>query len=111
MDIKERISENIYIMSISGRIDTANAKEMEAKLNDVVDNNWPKIIINLTAVDYISSSGLRALLAAFRRQEQKKGTLLIVSNQPFVENIFKITGLDRVFIICITEEGAIRGLS
>ena len=111
MDIKERVHENIYIISITGRIDTANARVIEAKLNEVVDESMPKIIINLTAVDYISSSGLRVLLAAFKRQGQKNGSLIIVSNKPSVENIFNITGLDRVFIIYKSEEDAIRSLS
>jgi len=110
MNLSERTVKDIYIISISGRMDTANAKDIEAKLNEVIDKNSSKIIINLAAVDYISSSGLRVLLAAYKRQGQKNNTLVVVSVQPSIEKIFRITGLDRIFTIYPTEEIAIQKL-
>ena len=106
MEIAEKIIEYVCIVSISGRIDTITSKDLEAKLNEAIEKRNEKIIINLAKVDYISSVGLRVLLAALKRQKHNHVSLPLVSLQPFVQNIFKITGLDKVFQIFPTEEAA-----
>jgi len=111
MEIAEKTIEDIRIISISGRIDTVTSKELEAKLDEAIDEGKKKIIINLGNVDYISSVGLRVLLAALKKQKNTQGSLPLVSLQPFVQNIFKITGLDKVFHIFPTEDGAFQSLT
>jgi anti-sigma B factor antagonist len=111
MEIEERIEGDIFIISISGRMDTVTSKDVEAKLGCLIDENRTKIILELANVDYISSVGLRTLLAALKRQRVNRGQLALVHLQPFVENIFKITGLDRIFPIYSSEEVANQKLS
>ena len=111
MEIAEKIIGDICIISISGRIDTVTSKDVEAKLDGAIVERKEKIIINLAKMDYISSVGLRVLLAALKKQRQNHGYLLLASLQPFVQNIFKITGLDKVFQIFPTEEAAFQSLT
>jgi len=111
MEIYEKMTEDVRIISISGRIDTITSKELEVKLNEAIVERKEKIIINLAKVDYISSVGLRVLLAALKEQKHNHGLLPLVSLQPFVQNIFKITGLDKVFQIFPTEEAAFQSLT
>lgn len=107
MQIWTKSSEDIYIIAISGRMDTLSSKEVEAKLEDVIDHNNTKIIIDLAGVDYISSVGLRVLLSALKKQKEKMGLIRLVSLQPFVKDIFKMTGFDRIFSISPNQEEAI----
>ena len=111
MEIAEKIIRDIRIISINGRIDTVTSKDLEAKLNEAIEEKNEKIIINLEKVDYISSVGLRVLLAALKKLKQNHASLPLVSLQPFVQNIFKITGLDKIFQIFPTEEAAFQSLT
>lgn len=111
MEFAEKMMEDVRIISISGRIDTIASKDLEAKLNERIEEKIEKIIINLAKVDYISSVGLRVLLAALKKQRLNQGSLPLVSLQPFVQNIFKITGLDKIFQIFPTEDAAFQSLT
>ena len=111
MEIGEKIVGDIYIISISGRMDTLTSKYVEARLDSVIEENRPKLLIDLGEVDYISSVGLRVLLASLKKQRQNQGSLQLASLQPFVQNIFKITGLDKIFQIFPSEEAAFQSLA
>ncbi len=111
MEIAEKTIGDICIISVSGRIDTITSKDVEAKLDGAIEVKNKKIIIDLARVDYISSVGLRVLLSALKKQKQNHGSLTLASLQPFVQNIFKITGLDKVFQISPTEEAAFQSLT
>jgi anti-sigma B factor antagonist len=111
MEIGEKIVDDIYIILISGRMDTMTSKYVEARLDSIIEENRPKIIIDLGEVDYISSVGLRVLLASLKKQRQNQGALQLASLQPFVQNIFKITGLDKIFQISPSEEVAFQSLA
>lgn len=107
MQIMEKSKGDIYIIEISGRMDTISSEEVEAKLDSLIENNEAKVIIDLAAVDYISSVGLRELLAALKRQKERQGSIKLVSLQPFVKDIFKMTGFDKIFSIYSTQEEAL----
>lgn len=111
MEIAEKMVEEVIIISISGRIDTITSKDLDAKLNEIIDGKTRKVIIDLAMVDYISSVGLRVLLAALKREKQNQGSMPLISLQPFVQNVFKITGLDNIFQIFPNEEAALESLS
>jgi anti-anti-sigma factor len=99
--------KDLYIIEISGRVDNLSSKDLEAKLDDVIKKNNNKIIIDLAAVEYISSVGLRVLLVALKKQKERDGSIQLVSLQPFVRDIFKITGFDRIFSISSSQEDAV----
>jgi len=50
-------------------------------------------------------------LAANKKQKLRNGVMEIVSTQPFIEKVFNVTGLDRVFTLRPTEEEAIKCLT
>jgi len=58
-------------------------------------------------VDYISSVGLRVLQAALKKQKDREGSIKLASLQPFVKDIFRMTGFDRIFSISLDQEEAI----
>jgi anti-anti-sigma factor len=108
MELKEKIIDDTYIIEVSGRLDTITSEELESRLNNLIDQVNAKIVIDLSAVDYTSSVGLRVLLAALKKQKEKQKTLKLASMQPFVRDTFRVTGLDRIFSIYLTQEDAIR---
>jgi anti-sigma B factor antagonist len=108
MNISEKTIGDTYIIELSGRMDTINSRNLETKLNDMLEGDKAKIVIDLAEVDYISSVGLRVLLGALKKQIKNRRSLRIASLQPFVEEIFKVTGFDKIFSIYSTQEEAIK---
>ena len=109
MEIRERDLGDAYVMEISGRMDTISSKDLDARLNCVIGRNIAKIVIDLEAVDYISSVGLRVLLASLKRQKENQRCLVLAALQPFVKDIFRVTGLEKIFSIYSSQQDAIEG--
>jgi anti-sigma B factor antagonist len=107
MEIREKELADAYIIEISGRMDSINSKDLDARLNSIIGRNVAKIVIDMEAVDYISSVGLRVLLASLKRQKENHRFLVLAALQPFVKDIFRVTGLEKIFSIYSSQEDAI----
>lgn len=109
MQIIPKIIDNIPVIAISGRIDAVTSKDLESALTDVMDKNAIKMVVDLKDVEYISSSGLRVLLAALKRLRQSQGDLFLASLQPFVREVFEVTGFSKIFSIFPSYADAVKG--
>lgn len=108
MEINQTCIDNVPIISVSGRIDATTSKDLESMLNDLIDQNKSEIVLDLEGVTYISSVGLRVLLAAQKKVRPKKGGVKLVSLQPFVREVFEMTGFNRLFTIHSDQSDALR---
>jgi anti-sigma B factor antagonist len=88
---------NEYTFNLEGRLDTNTSPELEAKINEVVDNA-NKLIIDLESLVYISSAGLRVLLGAVQQMEGK-GEMVVRNLSQAVREVFDLTGFSRLFTI------------
>jgi anti-sigma B factor antagonist len=111
MEITWHTIDSLSIIVILGRIDFAAAKNVEKMLNNVIDQDQTKIVVDLAGVDYISAVGLRVLLAALKKQRQKQGELKLAALQPFVKEVFEVTGFTKLFPIHANRDEAIRSMS
>ncbi|NLV27725.1 MAG: STAS domain-containing protein [Methanomicrobiales archaeon] len=107
LEITDRIQAGIIILDISGRVDAATSSKMEEELGKKVDSGAINIILNLKDLSYISSSGLRVILASLKKVKSSGGKIALVSLQPGPAEVFKMTGFDRLFPICDTIDGAL----
>lgn len=110
MEINQQDVDNVRIIGISGRIDATTSKDVEAALNASIDQGQSKIVIDLAGVEYISSVGLRVLLATLKKQRQKQGQLKLASLQPFVKEVFEVTGFTKLFSIHPNRDDAVKSL-
>jgi anti-sigma B factor antagonist len=110
MDINQTSINNVPIVSVSGRIDGTTYKDLETILNELIDQNKSEIVLDLEGVVYISSVGLRVLLATQKKVRPRKGGLKLVSLQPFVREVFEMTGFTRLFSIYPNREEALSGI-
>ena len=78
---------------IEGRIDTQTApdlqKDVEESIADVTD-----LVLDFSNVSYISSAGLRSVLTAQNRMDEKGGTMVIRGAAKNIKNVFQVTGFD-----------------
>ena len=88
---------NELTVTIEGRLDTLTAPQLEQKLDPVLaDVN--KLIFDLTELEYISSAGLRVLLASRQKMEGKDGMTVKNVNDDIME-VFEITGFADILDI------------
>jgi anti-sigma B factor antagonist len=91
------------------RIDASVATEFKSKLLELVDKGDEKIVINLSEVDFIDSSGLGVLVLVLRKLGPE-GKIRLCKVNDSVQSIFELTRLNQVFNIHKTVEGAVEGL-
>jgi anti-sigma B factor antagonist len=97
MEISQTTINDVPVISVSGRIDAATSRDLETVLNGLIEQDRSMIVLDLGGVEYVSSVGLRVMLAALKKVKPKKGDLLLASMQPFVKEVFEITGFTRLF--------------
>ena len=101
-------NEDIHILEIEGRIDMKTASEIESELDALKNANVAKIIVDFSAVNYISSGGLRVFLTALKWTKAGNGDLKLVNLEKNVEKIFRLAGFTKIFNILPDAESAIQ---
>ena len=107
MEIKKTSLNQIEIFEIFGRIDADNSKEFENVLIQSFEDGVTKMLIDLTNLEYISSSGLRVFLC-IAKKIGKNGFIYLCSLQPQVTRIFGISGFNSIFTVFENREDAIK---
>jgi anti-sigma B factor antagonist len=105
------MADPVEVVKIEGRIDANNAPAMEAAINAPLDKGAKKIVVDLSGVEYMSSAGLRVLLASLKKVRSSGGEMRLAGMQPFVKEVFDMTGFSRLFTVSPTSEDAIKSLS
>jgi len=80
---------------VSGRLDAANAENALAFLNGIED----RVVIDMGALEYISSAGLGVLLRTHKRVMTGGSGLKLVNVSPHIRDIFTYSGFDKLFEI------------
>ena len=80
---------------VSGRLDAANAPRAQRFLDGVQGD----CVIDMTALEYISSAGLGVLLSTHKRLTGRQAALELVNVSPHIGDIFRYSGFDRIFVI------------
>ncbi|HBQ20550.1 MAG: hypothetical protein A2Z91_07185 [Deltaproteobacteria bacterium GWA2_38_16] len=109
MEIQERKVADIILLDLSGRIDAFTSEKLEEELNSIINTGKRKFIINFDKVTYISSSGLRVFLGAYKKLSDHKGAIRFSNMQDTVLKVFALAGFDKIFDIYSTETEAMNG--
>lgn len=103
----EEIDQKI-VLRIDGRIDAASSSVLERKINKLVDEHRIHLLLDFTRVDYLSSAGMRVLLASMKKIKAKKGTFGIFSVAEDVGEIIRLAGFDKILHIFPNEKEALQ---
>jgi len=110
MEIIQSLIGDIPVLSISGKIDAVTSKDLEAALIGLIDHNKNFLIFNMEKVEFLSSSGLRVLMASLNKLKHRDRDLKLAALQPFVKEVFFMTGANRFFSIYPSQGEAIESL-
>ena len=89
--------EGTLTITPEGRLDTTTSPELESVLNDNYEG-LRELVFDLASLDYISSAGLRVLLAA-QRVMNKQGTMVVRHVNEAISEIFEVTGFSDILTI------------
>ena len=96
MEIKKNIEGNIVTLQLKGRLDTITSSQLEEELEDVFNEEKVELIFDFSALDYISSSGLRVLLSAQKKINAMETKMKIIGANEVVKEIFDATGFTKI---------------
>ena len=97
MTIEKKIENGNVTIKVSGRLDTTTAPELEAALDEVLENT-KELIFNLENLEYISSAGLRVILKA-QKSMNTKGSMKLTGVNDSIMEVFDITGFLDILTI------------
>ena len=85
------------ILAVAGRVDSATSTELEAALRGIIDDGKKHVILDLAAVEFLSSSGLRVLVATMKELRKLGGELVLAAPSARAADSMAIAGLDVLF--------------
>ena len=97
MTIYKDLKGNTLTLTVEGRLDTVTAPILEAQLKESTDG-VTELIFDFSALQYISSAGLRVMLAA-QKLMNKQGSMIIRNVCETVMEVFEITGFSEILSI------------
>ena len=93
----ERRDGGVVVITIAGELELRAGADLKSRLSDAVDSGARTIVVDMSAVTFIDSTGLGALVGGLKRVRAVDGELALVCVDRSIVRIFEITGLDRVF--------------
>ena len=104
---EEQRDADTRVISVAGEIHVTTAPEFSQRLNEAISSGTRGVVIDMSQVEFIDSTGLSVLLNGLRRVTRSDGRLALVVTNPTVLRLFEITKLDSTFDIQSTVEDAI----
>ena len=97
MTIEKNLNGTELTIIISGRLDTTTAPQLETELKESI-NGVEKLILDFAKLEYLSSAGLRVLLAA-QKTMSRQGEMIIKNVNEMIREIFEVTGFVDILTI------------
>jgi len=109
LKISVRDNGDVKVVDMAGHLDTNTSVEAENYLEQLIDNQGiDKILINFKDLKYISSAGLRILLATTKKLKVKGGELKLSNLVPIVKEVFDISGFSMIISVHNEEDEALK---
>jgi anti-anti-sigma factor len=112
--METRTFANVALLKVQGRIDHISAPAFESELLPEVagcSGEEKKLLLDCSALTYLSSAGLRVLMIAAKRCRQQNGKIVLAALQPTIQEIFRISRFDAVFEVFSTVPEALVAIS
>jgi len=91
--------ENVVICTVEGDLDASNYSELVDLASAEIEAGRPRVVLGLSKMDYIDSSGLGALVKLLKKSRLASGDTKLTGLKPEVRKVFELTHLDKIFDI------------
>ena len=110
MEITVREDTGSTVAGLCGPLDTGTAPQVGKKLDELIEGGETKVVVDMTRVDYVSSAGLRVLLASAKRLRKAGGNLCVCGLNDTVQEVFDMSGFSSILKVFANADEALRGL-
>lgn len=93
MQIKTAVSNNKFVITLSGRLDTITSPQLEEEISNISLDEIEIIILDIKELEYISSAGLRLILKIHKKMSAKGGVLKLINVNEMISEVFYMTGM------------------
>ncbi len=97
------------VVAVAGDIDVYTAPQLDEALTALNDAGKNTIVVDLSGVEFLDSTGLGVLVKALKRTREQGGSLAVVAVQDRITKVFRITGLDAAISLHSSVDDAIAG--
>ena len=109
MQLSTRESGSAIIVDVVGDIDLYNSPEIRKVLMDALRiRRVPAVVVNLTKVRYIDSSGVASLVEGLKVSRELQSKFILFGLSPAAREVLELSRLIKVFIVCESEEDAVK---
>ncbi len=109
MNITNRTEKGYLIIAVDGRLDAITAPVLEKECGNWIEQGNQKLIFDFAALEYISSAGLRVILATAKKVKGPGGSLALCSLTGLVEEVISVSGFDSFMPVYADVEKAMQG--
>jgi len=103
MELQSHEENGVVVIKMLGKLDTNTTPSAEDSISTLYDDGTTKMLINFVELDYISSAGLRLLLATARKLKAAGGELRVCSLNAVVREVFDISGFASILNVFASE--------
>jgi anti-anti-sigma factor len=107
IDIQQEDVEGTRILALTGRLDTETSADVELTLQDLLAAGERNFLVDMSGIGYVSSAGLRVLLATAKQLEGGKGSLRLCCLNASVKQVFDVAGFSKLFSIFPSRDAAL----
>ena len=110
MEISEQHQGDVVVLGPVGRLNNETSPEFQSRLLACIGSSDARVLVDLSAVDYVSSAGLRALMTASKQSKATGARLAVAGLNPVVKEIFAISRFSYVVSVFDTPAQALMAL-
>ena len=116
IDLTAERDGTVQLFRLSGSLDVATSPALRAALMEAAEHEGHRLVVDLTQLEFLDSTGLGALIGAHRRASERKGSFRIVAPEGQILRLLRITGLLDVLRVypsieaALNDEGRLTGL-
>jgi anti-anti-sigma factor len=107
----ESLDDYIQLIAVEGELDLSSSAELRRRVESALREGRNSVLLDLTEVTHMDSTGLAALIAAHQLTGERRGRLALVITSESVRRTLEVRGLDRLFTITATREAGLDAVS
>ena len=109
MDINEERKADAVVLALSGKLDATSAKTFEDRIG-VINSGTQRLVVDLSLLEYVSSSGLRVFLLAAKRLRDTDAKMVLCGLQDHIRQVFDLAGFLSILSISSSRDDAVKAL-
>ena len=110
IEVLEERHHGVLVLLPVRRLDSGNARAFESIVMGHINSGERHLIVDFSRLDFISSAGLRVALLATRALEASQGRVVLCAMKKHIEEVFRISGFDRIILIKESLKEALDGI-